>query len=89
MDKYSIFLEKHKTLASKEEQMLLLKNFMLSLSPTELKEWLLNDDDENMVDTLRDLVSKHGEEGRKHAKQYISEIKDILKDIPLNVSKAA
>lgn len=90
MDKYSIFLEKYRTLASQEDQMLVLKNFMLGLPPNELKDWLLNDDDdENITEMLRDLTNKHGEEGRKYAKQYISEIKDILKDIPLNISKAA
>lgn len=90
MDKYSIFLEKHKALASQEDQMQLLKDFMLNLSPSELKEWLLNDDDdENITDMLRESINEHGEDGHRYAKQYISEIKNILKDIPTTISKAA
>ena len=73
MDKYEVLLEKHRAAASEAEQLALVKDYMLSLSPDELKKFLF-DDTVSIIETMMTL----GKDGLEAASHSIDLIKGSL-----------
>jgi hypothetical protein len=86
--KYAAFKKAYKKEKNAEAQNLLLKNFMLSLSPDELIEWLM-EGNKIMSDYLDALVDSKDLNNLQLASNEIESLEAMLKNSNSTVSKAA
>ena len=86
MNKYSIFLEKYSLIKDKEKKEILLKEFLLCLSPDELIAWL-KDGNKIIKDNLQQLINSRENSNVQFAKDCLDELESFLQ--PKSVKKAA
>jgi hypothetical protein len=86
--KYAVFKKEYKKAKDAEAQNVLLKNFMLSLSPDELIEWLM-EGNKIISDYLDTLVDSNENDKIQLASDEIESLEALLKNSNVNISKAA
>ena len=86
MNKYPEFFENYKTAQSKEDKSELLKNFLFSLSPTELVAWFR---DGNLVikDSISQLIQTNDAKNLQFVEDCLDDMESFL--VQKSVRKAA
>ncbi len=84
---HSKLLKKYKKCQSEAEEMDAVKEFMFSLSPDDLFQWMTEGTD-FIYKTLSEMLKTGNPEDLEYVKSYIRNLESIMKKEPL-LSKAA
>lgn len=88
MDKYQTFFNDYASVSDEGKQGLMMKDFMLSLSPDELIDWL-REGNRDIVNYISALIQTKEPENLAHAEMCIQEVEGLFKKEIVAVSKAA
>jgi hypothetical protein len=87
MNKYDAFNKQYRLTKDENARTLLMKDFMLSLSPDELIDWL-REGNKDIVNYISTLIQTKEPDNLARAEKCIQEVEVLLKK-DLAVSKAA
>jgi hypothetical protein len=88
MDKYQTFYKNYTSVSDEEKRGLIMKDFMLSLPPDELIDWL-REGNKDIVNYISTLIQTKEPENLARAEKCIQEVEGLFKKDMVSVSKAA
>jgi hypothetical protein len=88
MDKYQVFFNDYHAVSDEATRDLMMKEFMLSLSPDEFVYWM-KEGNREMAEALRELIQTKDPDNIAYAKSYVDDMIAMLKPKSTSVSKAA
>lgn len=88
MTKYDVFYKEYRLIKDENARTLFMKDFMLSLPPDELIDWL-REGNKDIVNYISTLIQTKKPENLALAEKCIDEVEGLFKKDAVAVSKAA
>jgi hypothetical protein len=86
MDNYQTFCKNYTSVSDEEKRGLIMKDFMLSLPPEELVDWL-REGNKDIVNYISTLIQTKEPENLARAEKCIQEVEGLFKKDTFAVSK--